>query len=752
MSCNVPYERNIFYTGREEILQTVYKQLNQNQDAVLSRIQIISGLGGIGKSQTAVEYAYRYYHDYQAILWVRAETELELLPGFVELAHVLDLPQKDAQDPKYIIEAVKHWLENNSGWLLIFDNVDHPEKLKSFVPNQAQGHILLTSRAQNFDALGIARPISLSEMHTNEAIAFLFKRTGRDPDNFTEQAAAATLADELGCLPLALEQAGAYILAKQISFQNYLKSYRKRRLQLLEKTGPIAGDYPDSVATTWTLNFHEVEATSTASADLLRVSAFLSPHEIPYELFERGAGQLGVVLAGVLTKRNDDPIVFYEILAPLIQYSLVHAEPSMRVYNIPRLVQEVVRFSMDGDVYHQWEKRTLAAVTRAFPDSEYCNWPDCDRLLPHAKVVIRLFNDSYIESEIAARLLTRMAYYLCERAQYSEAESLYEKALAIRKRLLGEENLTVTGSLHNLASIYSNQRRYNEAEPLCKEALAIRKRLLGEENLYVARSLISLASIYSNQRRYSEAEAVYEVTLAIYKRLLGDEHLYVAMLFKSLALFYNDWELYHEAEPYYQKALAMYKRLLSDEHSDVANCLGLLAVLYKNQGRYSEAASLYQQALLIWKRLLGDEHPDVALCLNNLAGLYYDQGRYSEAASLYQEVVAMRKRLLGDEHPDVAQSLNYLAEIYSDQGNYSEAELLYQEALTIRQRLFGNEDLEVAHSFMGLALLYENQERYSEAEPLYYKALKIREEKLGQEHRLTKSVSERLEILQNYKK
>ncbi|NET40161.1 MAG: hypothetical protein F6K19_50865, partial [Cyanothece sp. SIO1E1] len=176
----MPYEQNAFFTGREEILQTLHQQLSQDRAAALSQIQAIHGLGGIGKTQIAVEYAYRHRQDYQAVFWVRSETELELRSGFVDIARLLNLPQKDTADPNDAIQAVKRWLEAHSGWLLVFDNADHPERLQPFRPRQAPGHILLTSRAQTFDSLGIARPLSLSEMPAEEAIRFLLKRAGRD--------------------------------------------------------------------------------------------------------------------------------------------------------------------------------------------------------------------------------------------------------------------------------------------------------------------------------------------------------------------------------------------------------------------------------------------------------------------------------------------------------------------------------------------------------------------------------------------
>ncbi|MEL7353929.1 MAG: TIR domain-containing protein [Cyanobacteria bacterium P01_A01_bin.116] len=257
---NVPYDRNAFFTGRETVLNDLRSQLADDGAAAIA--QAISGLGGIGKTQTAVEYAYRHRDDYSAVFWVQAETVAETQTGFMEIARLLGLPEQDAKDPNDTVQAVRRWLEGHTGWLLVFDNADQPSQLKDFRPRQGNGaqHILLTSRAQTFDSLGIARPVSLAKMHTEEAVEFLFRRTGRAIEdlaleNSAEKAAAAALAKALGYLPLALEQAGAYLLAQQMTFANYLKSYGKRKLALLDQKGPVAGDYPESVATTWALNF-----------------------------------------------------------------------------------------------------------------------------------------------------------------------------------------------------------------------------------------------------------------------------------------------------------------------------------------------------------------------------------------------------------------------------------------------------------------------------------------------------------------
>ncbi|MBX2862021.1 MAG: tetratricopeptide repeat protein, partial [Leptolyngbyaceae cyanobacterium MAG.088] len=673
---NVPYERNPFFTGREAVLATLHQQLNQDCAVAISQIQAISGLGGIGKTQTAVEYAYRYRDDYDAVFWVRADTTVELNSGFVAIAQLLDLRQKDDPDPDTVVQAVKLWLTRHPNWLLIFDNADQPELVQPFKPRfeptfeptseptDTQGHFLVTSRAQDFQALGITRPVEMETLEPAEALAFLWRRSGRGElptqpsvEDTVAIQAARQLATELGYLPLALEQAAAYIVAKKARFQDYLASYQKRKLARLETAKPKLGNYPDSVATAWTLNFQQVEQTAPASADLLRVSAFLHPDGIPFELLIQGGSQLGNALAEVLAEAALDPLAVNEVLEPLCTYSLIRVDQADKTYSIHRLVQEVARAEMETEQTRQgWLNRAILAINQLVPEDEdvsvdyqdsFQHWPLLRRLTPHTQVLAKFCEASACQSLEAARLFNGIGDYLREQGQYALAESLLQQAHQLYQELLEGDYLDMVTSLHNLAVLYKHQGRYSEAEPLYQGALAMNKRLLGDEHPDVATSLNNLATLYYNQGRYSEAE------------------------------------------PLYQDALAMSKRLLGDEHPDVAINLNNLATLYYEQGRYSEAKPLYQDALAMRKHLLGDEHPYVATSLNNLAGFYYNQGRYGEAESLYQDALVMTKRLLGDEHPYVATSLNNLAVLYKNQGRYSDAEPLYQDALAMRKRLLG---------------------------------------------------------------
>ncbi|WP_169614189.1 FxSxx-COOH system tetratricopeptide repeat protein [Nodosilinea sp. P-1105] len=725
----LPFPPNPFFTGRKDQLQAIHAALTSRGRAALS------GLGGIGKTQTAVEYAYRHQAEYDHVFWVRAEQETELITGYVALAKALQIPGLQQEDQQAIVTLMKQWLATHDGWLLVFDNADDLRQLRPYLPT-TNGHILLTTRAQALGDLA-EKKVEVTSMATDEGALLLLRRAKVIADDAdlaaaseTDQALAHALNTEIDGLPLALDQAGAYIEEQVLSLDEYLELFRTEKAELLQERGQLDPDHP-SVTVTFTLAFEKVAAASATAAALVQACAFLAPDDIPEEIFSEGAEAFGEPLNALAESK----LALTKAIAKAARFSLISRNPQAKTLTIHRLVQEVLRAAMDDNRQQQWAEQVVEAVTAVFPDPvEFKNWVRCDRLITQTQAATQLIADYRLASETAALLLNRTGYYYDNQGCYTDAELFYQQALTMYKRLLGNEHPYVATSLNNLAGLYDNQGRYTKAEPLYQQALAMTKRLLGDEHSYVATSLNNLAGLYKNQGRYTEAEPLYQQALAMYKRLLGDEHPYVAQSLNNLAGLYKNQGRYTEAEPLYQQALAMTKRLLGDEHPYVATSLNNLAGLYASQGRYSEAEPLYQQALAMSQRLLDDEHPDVAQSLNNLAGLYANQGRYSEAEPLYQQALAMRRRLLGDEHPDVAQSLNNLAGLYANQGRYAYAEPLYQQALAMKQRLLGDQHPDVATSLNNLAGLYANQGRYTDAEPLVQQALAMKQRLLGDQH------------------
>jgi len=485
---NVPYPRNPYFTGREDILKRLYDALKADKTVAITQPQAISGLGGIGKTQSAVEYAYRYHNDYQAVLWARAETRQLLILDFVAIAGLLNLPEKDMQDQNKVVETVKRWLKEHRDWLLILDNADDLAIVREFVPPVFGGHILLTTRAQ---AMGrLAHRIEIEKMEPGEGALFLLRRAGiieesdvLDNASEAERNKAKEISQEMDGLPLALDQAGAYVEETSCGLADYLDLYQKHGATLLKRRGGLVADHPEPVATTWSLSFEKVELANPAAAELLRQCAFLAPDAIPEEIITEGASDLSPVLQLVAA----DPFELNAAIEELHKFSLVKREPDVKTLTIHHLVQSVLKESMNEQTRREWAERTVRAVNLAFPDvTDVKAWEQCERYLPHALVCVTLVEEYCFQFAEAPSLLNQTANYLFRRAQYTLAEPLDQRALAIREKQLGPEHLDTATSLHNLAVLYHVQGKYEQAEPLYQRALTIREKQLGPEHPHTA--------------------------------------------------------------------------------------------------------------------------------------------------------------------------------------------------------------------------------------------------------------------------
>ena len=419
---NIPYPRNLFFTGRETVLLEIRQALLAGKSAALS------GLGGIGKTQTAIEYAYRYRHEYLLILWVRAADQLELVSGFVEVAQILNLPASLEQDESFVITAVKQWLATHNGWLLILDNADEIPMLRPFLPDVHQGQVLLTTRAQ---ATGIYQRIEIKKMPLSEGALLLLRRAkligeqvGLNAVTEEEHTLAQIISREMDGLPLALDQAGAFIEETPSSLAEFWQYYREEEARLLAERGELAIDH-ESVTITFSLAFKKVLEHNPTAADLIRVSAFLAVDAIPEEIFTSGAAELGENVS----RLADKPLDFVKVIKEAGRFSLIYRNPNNKTFDIHHLVQQVLKDEMNSDSRRNWALRTVCAVTQVFPNAEYANLRDCERLLPHAIAVINWIKQYQFELEKAALLFGRTGYYLKERSRYSEAEPLYKKAL-----------------------------------------------------------------------------------------------------------------------------------------------------------------------------------------------------------------------------------------------------------------------------------------------------------------------------------
>ncbi len=725
----VPYQRNPFFTGREEVLKNLYDALRVGKTVAVVQPRALTGLGGIGKTQTAVEYVYRYYSDYpEAILWARADSREGLVADFVAMAHALNLPEEVAQDQNLVIDAVNRWLKEHASWLLILDNVEDLAMIKSVLPAAYRGHVLLTTRIQ---ATGeVARGVEIEKMGPEEGTLFLLRRASMlAPDALLKAASEAdntkaqAISQVMDGLPLALDQAGAYIEETGCSLPDYLDFFEQRRAKLLRRRGPTSSDHPETVATTWSLSFEKVERANPAAAELLRFCAFLHPDAIPEEVITEGAPALGPTLEPIAANLPE----LNEAIGILLRFSLVRRNRGTKLLSIHRLVQVVLKDAMDKELQRLWAERAVRAVNRTFPYMDYTHWltivPQCQRCLPHALVCATLIEQEQIKDTEAARLLQQTGKYLYDCGQYNEAEQLLLQANAMYQQILGPNHTDVGHSLNVLGLLRIRQARYVEAENLFRQALAIWEKTLGPSHPNVATCLSNMADLYLDQGKYAEAEEFSQRSLSIREHILGPEHSEVAYSLLFLGEAYARQGKYAEAEQLYLRALSIREQTLGPDHPSVALSLNVLGRLYYEQGKYAQAESLYVRALSIREQVLAPTDPNLARSLIALGLLYHEQGKYAQAEPLYQRELSIWEKTNSLQTLGGAISFNNLAKLYHDQGRYTEAEPLYQRAITILEQIPQLEHPIAAQIRGNFAKLYHDQRRYAEAEPLYASAL-----------------------------
>lgn len=473
-------------TGREKVLTDLRQALEKRGTAALD------GLGGVGQTQTAIEYAYRYRQLYRAVFWAEADSRETLLADFVSIAAMLNLASAQAKDQELAVTDVKRWLETNPGWLLILDNADDLPLIQGFLPNQEKGHVLLTTRARAATAL--AERIAVRDMAPEEGALLLLRRAGVIAKDAlfadagqTDRQVALELSKEMGGLPLALDQAGAFIEETSRSLSEYAGLYASQKASLLAQRGTL-GDH-SSVVVTFSLAFEKVAANSAAAADLLRLCAFLAPDSIPEEILAPA-----------------DQLSFARTIGEASRFSLLDRDAANKTLSIHRLVQIVIKGGMAEADRRTWAERAVRATEKAFPDPEYVNWPLCQKLIAHAQTCAALISEWDLGFVEAANLLNNAARYLVDRALFAEAEPLCQRSLAISEKVLGLDHPDVATSLNNLAALYRSQGKYAEAKPLYKRSLAICEKALGPGHPAVATSLNNLAELYRSQGKHTEAE------------------------------------------------------------------------------------------------------------------------------------------------------------------------------------------------------------------------------------------------------
>lgn len=736
---SVPYQRNVFFTGRDALLDQLHQLLHTDHAVALTQSYALYGLGGVGKTQIALEYAYRYALEYSAIFWIEGETVESILASLGRIAAHLQIPEREGSDRQRMVTAVQHWLTTNGTWLLIWDNIEDPELLQHFLPPARQGATLITTRCSSLGTL--AHSLELSPMTLDEGAAFVLRRAhlnqdmGSDEDKSypPEWGTALELVKVMGGLPLALDQAGAYIEESGCDLRDYLQRYQEQRVPLLGRRGTLGRDHPHPVTTTFRLAYEQVRQQHALAADLLCLCAFLAPEAIPEEIFLAGTAA---------SKGASDPIVtdhyqFDQAIVMLRKFSLVQRQPRAQTLSLHRLVQVILQEGMGEREHAQWQQRVVHLLNAAFPavtsDTGTEIWEPCERLLPHVMTCAAAL-PTCLQNQEFAELLMKAADYLDQRSQYERAKALYQQALQLQIQIFGLEHPSVASLQSKLAYLYRLLGDYEQAEPLFQSAERVLEQALGPQHPEVAYPLEGLAMVYYEQGKYELAEPLQQRALQIREQTRGLEHPEVALSLIRLGNIYFEQGKYELAEVVYQRSLLIREQVWGEGHFRLAGPLSNLGDLYRKKGQYELAEALFQRAARIEEQTLGPDHPDVAFTLVSLADLYREWGKYKESEQLYRRTFAIFERALGSEHHIVANPLQGLALLCQEQGQYEQAEALFLRTLQIREQHLDQDHPKTAETLHDLALLLQHQGKMSEAYALARRALQIRSQSLGDTH------------------
>jgi tetratricopeptide (TPR) repeat protein len=732
---NVSQHRNPNFTGREGILKALRLALTLGEPAAWK--QAITGMGGVGKTQLAVEYIYRHKVDYRIIWWVRSEEPTTMAADYASLAVDLNLPEKDSKDQTEIAKAVKRWLEHNPGWLLIFDNAQDPGEIRNYLPQGGAGHVIITSRNPLWGTVAKLLPARVFERA--ESIEFLCKRTGLE-----DKKAADALADELGDLPLGLEQAGAYIETTGIALTAYQELFQSRRKELwMDESHPP--NYTDSVATTWSLAMEQVSHESQEAADLLNMCAFLAPDDISLELLSGGAKHLPEPLAATAT----DNLAMNRAIKALRQYSLI--DTSGEGLSLHRLVQAVVRDRLSEDDRKGWTETVVRLLSSAFPfdSDDVRTWHQSSRLLPHALAAAAHAGVLEVAPEVRQHILNQTGVYLRERAEFVEAKVLFERALSLAEKAYGPDHPEVAAIVNNLGLVLQALGDLQVAKEHFVWALKIDEEAYGPDHPNVALHVNNLGGVLYDLGDLQGAKEHFVRALKIDEEAYGPDHPNVARDVNNIGLVLKALGDLKGAKEHFVRALKIDEEAYGPDHPLVATDVNNLGLVLKALGDLKGAKEHFVWALKINEEAYGSDHPNVALHVNNLGGVLYDLGDLQGAKEHFVRALKIDEKAYGPDHPKVATDVNNLGSVLQALGDLKGAKEHIVRALKIDEEAYGPDHPDVARDVNNLGSVLRALGDLKGAKEHFERALAIFRKSLGEDHPSTATVRNNLELLAN---
>ena len=739
----VPFDKNERFMGRKELLGKLRQMLCEAVESEWNHRVALYGMGGVGKTQVAIEYVYANRDKYERIYWITAQTQASILSGFKEIAiRTQCLAPLSIQNPddRLVAKLVLSWLRQQKNWLIILDNLDDITIVKGYLPERGPNqHTLISTRNPNADGIP-ARGLEVPLLDVEESIEMLCHLSKMDYD--AHRISAKDVVEELQYLPLAIEQAASHVRNVTRDFTIYLDNYRRRRPDLHGWITPGNRQYLHSLATVWLVSFEFVQQEMPVALKFLQLLALLNPDHISLDFLSEGKSAFETDMEKVLA----DNLKFAEVLLCLERFSLVKWSRERRTLSIHRLVQAVVKDKMDDLHRVLWASVAIKLCDIVMP-KELTNETRTLIRKYQGQVVIPLLRLGGDCPPEGAEVVYRMGLFMEGEGQYTDAEKLVSIAIRALSVLPDQDDARILTFRSLLGRIKGEVGRLSEAAVLLQKTLDAQKGTLGSNNSDTLRSMNNLANVYGDQGLLSEAAELHKEALTGRIRVLGKDHPETLGSMNNLATASRERGLLSEAAELHKEALAGQMRVLGKDHPETLKSMNSLANVYRGQGLLSEASELHKEALMGRIRVLGKDHPETLRSMNNLANVYGDQGLLSEAAELHKEALASQMRVLGKDHLETLGSMNNMANVYGDQGLLSEAAELHKEALASQMRVLGKDHPETLRSMNNLALTYRDQGLLSEAVELLKEALAGRMRVLGKDHPSTLGSTNNLSLV-----
>ncbi|MEW1771994.1 FxSxx-COOH system tetratricopeptide repeat protein [Streptomyces sp. NPDC086777] len=684
---NVP-QRNSTFTGRGYILEKVREQLRSGVTAVLPQQQALFGMGGVGKTQIALEYVHRFSADYDLVWWVPSENADNVVASLAELGARIGAP--GGEDMALASKETLRMLSRGSPttrWILVFDNADDPEDLTGYLPATGSGHVLITSRNQAWSDRTATLPVDVFERQ--ESIEHLSRRAG-----FLTSVEADQVAEAVGDLPLAVEQAGAWLAQTGVPTAEYLRRLTEETAAVMALNQPP--DYPGTVAATWNISIERLRERSPASVRLLQLCAFFSAEPISSELLYESDELLTAL-------RLTESLLIGQLVREIGQLALAKVDQISRSIQVHRLVQAVIRSQMSEEERRE-ARHTVHEILRGArpkgdePTDNRENWRQFDSIWPHL-TASDIRNCTEAEPR---RLLIDRVRYLWKRGEFSRAQRLAEELLAHWKEPLGEDDEQYLFLRCQLANVLRSQGLYVEARVVDDNVLERQRLLLGTRHphTFITASGLSsdlaalgeyvkavelareahngfsdlfyeahprtlnaannLALALRMVGRYRDARQIDEVTLALRTQVHGSDHISTLSSTENLGRDLREVGDYTGSVALLSRAYEEHKRVLGMEFPGTLRCAKSLAVSLRRTGDLEDARRLTAATLDRYRSQYAAPTPDSLACELNLAADLFAAGDPEAARDVALKVLTEYRKKPGESHPYAQTAMNNL--------------------------------------------------------------------------------------------